>query len=350
MTDTAHLTATSMPNDWYHITMNGNPSKDYHFDIGIELIPPPGIKPEGEFISSHPILLAGNFTQNGEEFSITKEQLQDMVANFNQNVLGTDPPVDFSHDNEKKAAGWIKHLELFEQDNQVGLLATIRWTKSGEKALSDKEFRYFSASFTFDFFDGSTGKSFGPVLRGGALTNIPFLRHLPAIVELHNKQTKGVNQMADTMNLSDHNAQVKVLTESIEDLKKSNKELSQTADKVKTLESVVKDLTDKNVELVSDMSKQKREVKFAGLLKKGSAVEAQREAYMAGEMDKFLELAQPVNLDEHGNAGEGDGPTLKFANQDEENQFNRHLSKTMTKEQYLSASRGGQPFSKQATN
>jgi len=288
--------------------------------------------------SVHKILHTGSFDQGGHKFEIRAEHLIQMQKNFEKKVLGTDPPVDFAHKDEDRAAGWIR--DLFLEDENNSLYAEIQWTKSGQESLSNKEFRYFSASFTFDFFDGSTGNSHGPVLRGGGLTNVPFLRHNPPLVELSKgteakaddkkpkeKETKKMST-EETITLEDHRAEVKELQDKLD---KASQELVELTSKVEELDS----LKAKNIELVQQIAKEKKEAAFKKLLSEGKACEAQREAFMANDMEKFIELAKPMNLSEKGNSGSDGKEKHEFASKDEEEMYNTFLADHITKEEYF---------------
>ena len=219
---------------------------------------------DSKVITDHEILLTGKFDQNGHEFEVTKKDLERMVENFKAKVLGTDPPVDFSHNSEELAAGWIVGLNL--SSGGESLEARIRWTPIGIKRIKNREFRYLSPSFTFDFFDGSTGKKFGPVLRGAGLTNIPFLRRMDPIVDLHEKNStdktkpmKGAEKMSEkkdeVVSLADHKAQTKILVDKTNELQDEVKNLTDQIEKLKPFEDKNKELSDKIAVLEDEKEK-----------------------------------------------------------------------------------------------
>lgn len=301
--------------------------------------------------STEQILEAGEFQKDGIEFAVTTDMLASFVNNFNERVLGTDPPVNFSHDRGGNAAGWIKNV--FTDPTGTKLFALIKWTAAGLEALRGLEFRYLSAEFTEAFFDGSTRQSFGPTLAGAALTNVPFLRHMPAVVGLSQddrtvitlSQEERDDQMSDNkdvISLSDHRAQVKVLADANEKLQA---ELSTLSDEVKELrplkDSNVK-LTKEISELKSDIARKERESQFEKLLSEGKACEAQREPYMENDMDKYIELAQPINLKGTG-SGANPGEKLEtFDDMDaeEKSMYHTYHEQNMSKEEYFARSRG----------
>lgn len=100
----------------------------------------------------------------------------DIVKNFSDRVLGhTEPFIDVDH-NHGAACGWIKQLSV-EPD---GLFANVSWTPLGERLVSSGEYRFFSPWWG-TYKDPGSSKTFDRVLRGGALTNVPFLKVLPPV-------------------------------------------------------------------------------------------------------------------------------------------------------------------------
>lgn len=87
-------------------------------------------------------------------------------------------PIDYDHDmvsmlgSNKKAAGWFK---LAARDG--ALWATnVTWTPAAAKALSEREYRYFSPALFRD------GKGFVTRIINVALTNLPATLNQPALV------------------------------------------------------------------------------------------------------------------------------------------------------------------------
>ena len=105
---------------------------------------------------------------------VTKKDLEDMVKNFNDNVLKqkkNELQVNYSHTSWDKAAGWITDLRIKGRF----LEAQIRWTPEATQKIDDEEFRYFSAEFAPSWQDVETEEVYTNVLLGAALTNIPFV-------------------------------------------------------------------------------------------------------------------------------------------------------------------------------
>lgn len=101
---------------------------------------------------------------------------QEIKVNFDNKVLGqTQPFIDVDHE-KKNAAAWIHGLSI-EPD---GLFADVEWTDLGEELVRSKQYK-FQSPWWGAFKDPETKKTYDRVLRGGALTNVPFLKVLPAI-------------------------------------------------------------------------------------------------------------------------------------------------------------------------
>ena len=126
-------------------------------------------------------------TPNHGDFMITPEDLQEYVANF-QNNIGLPgngaygAPVDYKHESWDKASGWIKKIYV----NGDTLMGEVEWTPAGAKMIIDGEFRFFSP----EFYPKGRGGWCNPedyemfvdnVLVGGGLTNIPLFKGLAPV-------------------------------------------------------------------------------------------------------------------------------------------------------------------------
>ena len=151
------------------------------------------------------------------KLKITKEHLLEMSENFKSKVSGTDIAVNEDH-KKREAFGWFKDVFLsFEGDKLYG---QVVWNTKGTKALSEKEYRYFSPEFRFKYVHPHTAKEHGATLLGGALTNYPFLK-MEAITELSSKtltKEKDVPKDNTTIDLSEHNAKVVELSNKISEV------------------------------------------------------------------------------------------------------------------------------------
>lgn len=103
----------------------------------------------------------------------------EVINNFTADVLGIKPFIDQEH-NMGKALAWFEEVPYVRQG--VGLFIKPEWTPLGKQLLGDKIYRYFSPWFE-DFKNPADGKLYKNVLRGGAATNIPFLKTMPQIVD-----------------------------------------------------------------------------------------------------------------------------------------------------------------------
>jgi phage I-like protein len=213
-------------------------------------------------------------------FEITQKMLGEMKANFEKKIRGIDIAVDYKHDSEDVAAGWIKALELKENGKETELWAQVDWTPKASKVLADKEFRYISPDFSFNYQDNETLKKHGPVLLGAGLTNRPVIKKMEPAVEL----TEGEK-----------------LESQIEERKTMSEE------KTKELEAKL-ELAEKNAqEAIARAEKLEQETKlaekkmsFAQLLAQGKVCAAQEAAYLSGDTQKFAELSKVVKLSEQG--------------------------------------------------
>lgn len=119
---------------------------------------------------------------------ITVTDLLEMKSNFDQGVglpaKGAEgAPIDYSHEDWKKAAFWIREVEV---ENGILYATKIEWTPAGAQAVKDKEYKFFSPSF----YPACLGMWQNPenplemarnVLVGGGLTNIPFFSGLSGL-------------------------------------------------------------------------------------------------------------------------------------------------------------------------
>ena len=121
--------------------------------------------PEGQY--EHP-------TYGHLDFS--EEFLMELIENFYGKALGnTEPFVDINH-NEEEAFGWFKELKLVEE----GMEGLIAWNDHGVELVKSGSYKYFSPWISA-YENPETGQKYANVFRGGALTNVPFLKMLPPI-------------------------------------------------------------------------------------------------------------------------------------------------------------------------
>src|SRR5687767_2013191 len=147
-----------------------------------------------------------------DDMEINQGHLLSMVNNFENKVRGVDCAIDYGHNMYKEAAGWIENLFLSNDGNE--LWATIKWTPRAAKMLEDKEYRYISSEFSFNFFDNEGLTDYGPTLFGAGLTNRPFVKNMEPLVEMSDKETK-MNLEEMKKKLDEQAAQIKTLSEKV---------------------------------------------------------------------------------------------------------------------------------------
>jgi len=175
------------------------------------------------------------------KLNITQEHLESMVTNFNTKVTGVDLSVNEDH-KKNEAFGWFK--DIFLSFDKQTLHGQVQWNTKGVQALSEKEYRYFSPEFRFNYVHPHSGEEHGPTLVGGALTNYPFLK-MSAITELNNKteSTKDETMSEKTIELSVHTEKVVELSErnsALElDLNAKTETVTKLTDEVKELKATI---------------------------------------------------------------------------------------------------------------
>lgn len=275
------------------------------------------------------LMRTGKFThERYGKIEITPERLKSFKENFDNNVRRLALAIDYKHENEDVAAGWIKSVELSEDGNE--LWGVIDWCPQGQKKLADKEFRYFSPEFSDQYTDNETGKVFKDVLLGGGLTNRPFLKGMNPIVALtENLPEKIQNELKELIvkKLNEYSTSLGVAPRSTEKetkkMDEKDKMIEELKAKIAELEAKLKGhdegmvamekdkkaLAEQVAKLEGEKKCAEKAAAFDKLLSEGKACVAQKEAFMSGDLIKFTELAQPLNLAPKGtneNAGEGD--------------------------------------------
>jgi phage I-like protein len=269
------------------------------------------------------LMRVGNFaSEEYGSFKITRETLATMLSNFEARVRGYEDgklPIDYFHKNDEEAAGWIEKLTLEAEGNE--LWAEVSWTPRAAKMLADGEIRYTSAEFHFDYQDNESRKKHGPTLFGAGLTNRPFIKGMDAVIEL----AEGDENM---MTLEQALAKIAELEKTITEMKSgagdaeaAKKELADAKAKLGEYEAAEKKAAEEKAASETKAAEEKKLAEktaaFDKMLAEGKACEAQREAFIAGDVMKFSELAQPIKLGASGNGGgAGEGGTGKTA-QDE---------------------------------
>lgn len=207
------------------------------------------------------------------QFSITENDIDDFIRHFNGGVRGVDIAIDLEHGetpHKGASAGWIKSLN--KQGNS--LLAEIDWTELGKEKIKNKEYKYFSPEFKFNYEDHETGKKYSNVLMGGGLTNRPFIKNMQPVLLSEDVQLEGhqdntsfiyisnteIERIEDELNKKllgilklDENATEDQVSAAIENVFKENETLTQKvedqAKEIADKEKEVETKTTENVEL-----------------------------------------------------------------------------------------------------
>lgn len=330
---------------------------------------------QGNPLRKMQILRTGTFTDpRYGTFPITPKMLNEMVKNFSEGVRGVIPSLDYKHESDDIAAGWFHKLYTKQDGSDLELWAEIEMTPRGEKTLSDKEFGYISADFDSDYCDNEKGTKHGCVLLGAGLTNRPVIKRMESVIELSEKpyqfaadktdpvsekikklikegkpqdqavaialemqrtgklsekvlanenlanenQSKGKNKMDDLTKMSPEEliAMIKDLQAKLAAAPKPEMEMELKSEQEKGTK-LSAELAEANAK-IAEFEKQKclaeKTSQFVKMLSEGKAVEAQREAFMGGDMMKFAELAQPINPKANGSNGD----QTQFADAQEE--------------------------------
>lgn len=112
------------------------------------------------------------------KISFDEKTFQSFIKNFEDKVPQEYVAYDFKHRPDWGAAAWVKSL-FIEGD---GLWAEAELTKRGLEALKNREFIYFSTEYVDDYKDRETGKSHGPTILGGGMTNRPFIKGMAPVL------------------------------------------------------------------------------------------------------------------------------------------------------------------------
>ena len=261
------------------------------------------------------LLRAGSFHHDGREIEVKQKDLTSMVKNFSEKVRGIDLMIDFSHNSEGEAAGWIKGLRL--SDDGQELWADVDWTPQGEKRLKEKAFRYISADFSFNYKDNENLNEFGATLFGAGLTNCPGVKSMTPIVlsedinllndgkiMYEEKKMEEEKQMEEKEEMQEEMS----LEQALEKLKELEAKLLEKEEELKKIkgerELEMKEnegIKEEMAEIKKTKELEEKNKAFDVKMSEGVVCEAQREAFISGDMDKFVALFSELKLSEKGN-------------------------------------------------
>lgn len=157
---------------------NANQNMSEHHFWSLNLLHAEKLSESGTRSSVIEVLRVG--TIQDRNLKITQQMLNDFVDHFKANTYGTPLQVDFGHNREGEAGGWISDIFLDPQ-NSERLMAKIDWTSLGEQKVADQLYKFVSAEFAPKYKD-ATGKWVNNVFIGLALTNVPALKGQSPIV------------------------------------------------------------------------------------------------------------------------------------------------------------------------
>ena len=251
---------------------------------------------------------------------ITKSMLSEMVKNFENKTRGIDLMIDYGHNTDGEAAGWIQNLYLSEDEQE--LWARVEWTKGGQIALEEKRYLYISADFEKNYRDNETLINHGTVLKGAALTNRPVVKRMtPAITLGEIEMDELLKKIMEMMKVEDASQLEEKIKKMMEDGKEMGEKLADYESKMGEHEEKEAQLSEKEKETLSLSEKVKelenklelneKSSKFNVMLAEGRVVEAQRDAFISGDMIKFAENAGEINLSEKGHGKKGDNKISK---------------------------------------
>lgn len=122
------------------------------------------------------------------EVKFTQKDFDQMLANFQENVTGYEPPLFLGHENPngnsvggQAAAGYLERLYQ-EGDALIGEFEMV--DEATYNDVAEGKYRYASAEYAKQAISKKTNERIGSVLMGTALTNRPHLTGMPRIQAL----------------------------------------------------------------------------------------------------------------------------------------------------------------------
>jgi len=254
-------------------------------------------------------LRVGDFSDDISDLTISPEDLTSMVKNFQDKVRRVDLAVDEGHNSMGPAFGWIKNIYTVNGD--TSLWASVEWNIPGKELISNKQYRYLSSEFVFEYTDIETGATVGPTLYGIALTNRPFVKDMQPLTLSDRRRNMPAPINADM---------TKILSE-VESMKTQMTDLTTKLSAQETLSKKLSDELEtqvkKNLELIDKNATIEKNKKFDEKLGKGLVCEAQRAAFLSDDMEGFLANQVAVNLNGKSDTTVVDGTSTTPDSQEE---------------------------------
>lgn len=121
------------------------------------------------------------------KIALTRKMGDNMIRNFNKNVLRKPLTLDENHNNAGPALARAVKLQWGNEGDGLpgkpepkgkGDILFVKWkyTPSGEKKLTDGDYYNQSPQYEYDYYDKESGNHYGVTATGCAATNNPFLR------------------------------------------------------------------------------------------------------------------------------------------------------------------------------
>lgn len=238
-------------------------------------------------------------------------------------------PVDYEHEEQGPASGWIEDLRLGPAGDLQG---AIRWTDDAADDIKADRRRYLSPTWAMQHTNRRTGAKGGPWLYGAALTNSPFFDSMPRVAAsaalaatspTHNPPANGQEQRImdkkricaalgmpeeteDDKVIEALEAMAKGYAASLEEKKdepapeekpadeKPTEEKVEASATVEKLHATVKSVTDENVKLRAALLARDVEALCVTAKLAGKPVEAMREFIAAAAARDGIEAAQKL--------------------------------------------------------
>jgi len=131
-----------------------------------------------------PIAVMGTWKRDGGEFTITRQDLAMIAANFRKRKNG-EINVDYDHASEMpevaRGGPVLSAGRILKLRSNGALYAGIEFTARALQLINGKEYRFVSPAIVWGMKDKTTGADQGATLTSLALTNRPFLEELPSI-------------------------------------------------------------------------------------------------------------------------------------------------------------------------
>lgn len=181
------------------------------------------------------------------DFQYTKVNLQEMAKNFNENVVGTEIPIDINHEKNHKAFAWIKPGSMtVKASSKIPGEFSLYWklyryTPEWKELVSTGAYRYFSIQVEergFSKFIWKIKKSFRNVIRAIALTNIPAIKNMAPTFSEKNLISKNKKMGKFYKKLSEILKSKVILLSEIDVLKTLSEDIEDEAEKTEAEDSI----------------------------------------------------------------------------------------------------------------